>query len=280
MANPSHMRWIPVPLAIAILLAAAPATPVEAGRPTEIVLNGKRSGFAQIRVGQRVGLECCGLEPVTQNGQTRLRTTGFTARTTGTYAGFVIERVADGRIMKMAVRVPALDLRVGRVPTFISFGRFNDLPRGRYRVHLLTDGRATVRIVADGLSSDVFLQPNRRSPVSATLIPLAEGTTDRTVQARVPVHVGRTSMVGLATKTEGDTAQAHYLSQCLTEPGGVCTDEEDYDVGVSPGSGGGGRTMIRVHPAGTLPHGPYDAVFSAGSVGLQEPAYGFVLVFG
>ncbi|HEX2195429.1 MAG TPA: hypothetical protein VHJ76_00765 [Actinomycetota bacterium] len=180
--------------------------------------------------------------------------------------------------MKAAVRIPPMDLAGGRVPTFTSWGRAARLPAGDYRIHLLTDGPSTVRIAARGLGRDLVLEPSEPSAASARLVTLATESGVQGVQERVAVEVARGGTVVLASKTEGELAQAHLLAHCLTEPGGQCSDVEDYDVWTSPASGGGGGANTEV--LDRVPAGAYDAVFTAGSAGVPRGTYGFVLVFG
>jgi hypothetical protein len=241
-----------------------------------IVLKGKRSSYIQVRLHRTVQLDCCSFRRQERNGQTYFAIKGLSVDTRGDYAGFAIERVRDGQMMKGAVRIPAMDLDEGRLPTYISFGRRETLRPGLYRFHLLTDGPATVRVTARGLEARTTLRPQRPTAVAAELLTLVTSIGEQKLQERVAVDVGRESTVLLATKTEGENTQAHYVSHCLTGPGGSCSGE-DYDLWLSPGSGGGGGTKIDVFD-GTIPSGTYDAVFSARSAGTTEGSLGFVLV--
>lgn len=275
MANLPYVKILATVLVTGLLAVSAPA----AARPTgEILLRGDRSASVEIRLERTVRLECCRFVEQTVDGQTSFRISGFDVSTEGTYAGFAIERARDGRIMKGAVRIPPMDLEEGRMPTFVSFGRASRLPAGKYRLHLLADGPSTVRVTAAGLGRTLDLVPSGRSHVSAELTALATTGGPQQAQARVPVEVGKGATVLLASKTEGEYAQAHYLGQCLVEPGGQCS-QDDYETWASPASGGGGGTTVDSF-VGTVEPGTYEAVFVAGSLGAPQGSYGFVLVLG
>lgn len=268
-----------VTAAILTWLALATAAPSIARTPAEIVLTGTRNASAELTLHRAVRLECCDYYSGIVDGRMTFRVTGLDVETAGSYAGFVIERAQDGRVMKGALRVPAMDLDEGRLPMFVEWGRANRLPPGEYRIHLLTDGRSVVRVAAPGLAGDVRLSPKAPSDVSGQLVTLATAAGPRSVQERVALDVSRGATVVLASKTEGELAQAHLLAHCVTAPGGQCSAEHDYEPWVSPASGGGGGTKIDVL-RGTLPPGTHEAVFTAGSAGAPRGTYGFVLVLG
>lgn len=279
MQNHHAMRRLAVAVAAVLLLGAAPAGAGDRPRG-EFVLRGDRSASVDVTLRRPVRLTCC--RPVEQmvDGQASLRVAGFSVETEGTYAGFAVERVRDGRMMRGAVRIPSMDLEDGRMPTYVSFGRDSRLRPGRYRIHLLTDGPSVVRIEAAGLARSMALAPERPTKVAAELVTMATTGGPEQAQARVPVDVTKRSTVLLASKTEGDYAQAHYLGQCIVEPGGQCSEEEHYDTWVSPASGGGGGNKLDMFERGTFEPGSYEAVFIAGSIGAPQGAYGFVLVLG
>lgn len=267
-------------LLAAVVLVASAMVPARAQTraPGEIVLTGDSSVSAEMRLEHPVRLRCCVLFGDDSGGRMVFRIIGMEVETSGTFAGFAIERVRDGRIMKGAVRVPAMDLDDGTVPAHASFGRARRLPPGDYRIHLLTDGPSTVRIEAEGAPDDLRLTRPRPSSVSASLVTLATESGPQKVQDRVPIEVRAGATVVLMSKTEGDYAQAHYFGHCLTAPGGQCSSQGDYEYWVSPSSGGGGG--VKADPVEGLDPGRYDAVFTAGSAGLPQGSYGFVLVVG
>jgi hypothetical protein len=270
------MKVLATVLSLSLLLCAG--APVEAAPARgQIVLKGDRNTSIEVTLPREIRLTCCEFKGVTKDGVTFFKVSGFQVESQGTYSGFAIERVSDGRVMKGAVWVPDLDLDEGRVPTVISFGRATVLQRGRYRIHLLTDGPSTVRITANGLERPLLLRPEESSSVNAEVIPLLTEDGSGPVQARVSIETSTRSTVLLATKTEAELGQAHLLSQCLTEPGGHCTDPSDTEPWVSPASGGGGGTQIDV--ISDQPSGTHEAVFTAVSAGLRQGSYGFVLVF-
>lgn len=262
-------------LSIAVIIPAAGSA-----RPAthELVLDGSRSASVVVSLPRPVKLTCCEMRGEERDGSMHFGIEGFSAETRGSYVGFAIERISDGRIMKIAVRVPQLDLGQGLVPTVISFSRVTKLAPGRYRIHLLTDGRSTVRVAAPGLPKTTYLNPSQPSNVTAELVELTTPAGLPSLQSRVPIEVAKSSVVLLAVMTEGELTQAHYLSQCVTAPGDVCKQASQHEPWVTAGSGGGGGALMDAH-VGTLPAGSYDAVFSAASVGASTASYGFVLVF-
>ena len=267
-------------LVAAAALVACLVVPAHAASPApdEIVLTGDRSTSFEMRLEQPVRLRCCHLFGDDSGGQMNFRIVGMEVETSGTFAGFAIERVRDGRIMKGAVHIPPMDIDDGTVPTHGSFGRAQRLLPGRYRIHLLTDGQSTVRIEARGAPAGLRLMRPAASRVAASLVTLATEAGPQKVQERVPVEVGPSSTVLLVSKTEGDYAQAHYFGHCLAAPGGHCSDPSSYEYWLSPGSGAGGGS--KSDPFERVEPGRYDAVFTTGSAGLSQGAYGFVLVFG
>lgn len=278
MPNLRCMRTLVSALLTALVVGAAPGPAVaDTPVPEEIVLRGDRSASVEVRLRHPVDLKCCRLRAEAGDGPRSYSIAGFDVETSGSYAGFAIERVRDGRIMKGAVRIPEMDLADGTVPTFASFGRVTKLRPGRYRIHLLTDGRSTVRVAAPGLRDQLELTPAGPTGASAELVPLLTESGPQQVQARVPLEVPRDATVVLVGKTEGDFGQFHYLGQCLVQPGGQCSDEDHYETWASPASGSSGGTKIDVFD-GSVEAGSYDAVFVAGSAGVPQGAYGFVLV--
>lgn len=279
MPNHHAMRRLAVIVAALLLLGGAPAGAGDRA-PRELVLRGDRSASVDVTLRRPVRLTCCRPVEQTVDGQASFRVAGLSVETEGTYAGFAIERVRDGRMMRGAVRIPSMDLEEGRIPTYVSFGRKPRLRPGRYRIHLLTDGPSVVRVEGAGLTRSLELAPAGPTKVAAELVTLATTTGLEQAQARVPVEVTKGATVLLAVKTEGDYAQAHYLGQCIVQPGAQCSEEEHYDTWASPASGGGGGTKLDMFERGAIEPGSYEAVFVAGSIGAPQGAYGFVLVLG
>lgn len=267
------MRVIRIILVSLLLAGLLPGIGAARTRSTEIVLSGRRSASVTFTLHEPVRLACCDYEAGSTPGEVRV--VGMSTRTTGTYAGFAIERVRDGRMIKLAVHVPPLDLDDGKFPTVIMFGRARQLPEGRYRIHLLTDGRSTVRIEARGLPRDLVLEPRRQTGAFSELVELGADS----LQKRVPLEIRRGVTVLQATKTQGENTQAHYLSQCVAPAGSACAGAEDHEPWITPGSARGGGTMMQAY-VGDLQPGEYDAIFSAASVGTSSSSVGFVLMFG
>lgn len=272
------MKTLRIGLAALVMAMIFPAAGSARPAPYELVLDGSRSASVVISLQRPVKLTCCEMRGEERDGTMHFGIEGFSAETRGTYAGFAIERLSDGRMMKIAVHVPHLDLGQGLVPTVISFGRATRLASGRYRIHLLTDGRSTVRVAAPGLPKTMYLNPSQPSKVTSELVELTTPAGVPSLQSRVPIEVAKSSVVLLAVMTEGELTQAHYLSQCVTAPGDVCKQASQHEPWVTAGSGGGGGALMDAH-VGTLPAGSHEAVFSAVSVGTSVASYGFVLVF-
>jgi hypothetical protein len=259
--------------AMALLAAAAPA----AGKTRSLrsfVLEGSKSASVVFEIDEKISIVCCEMD---QRGS-QFGVRGFSAQTEGSYAGFILERVRDRRVLLMAVRLPSMDLFDGDIETSLYWGRPAVLRPGKYKLHLVTDGPSTVTIGFEGSEADRYLEPKGPTKVQASMVDLLDGGLP-VGEKRVPIEVDDDSLVGLISHEEGELAQAHYQSQCLTSRGDHCGELDDHGVYPSPASGGGGGTISEVFPSGKVSPGAYDALFAGGNVAVESEAHGFAIVF-
>lgn len=155
------------------------------------------------------------------------------------------------------------------------------LPAGRYRVHLLGDAPATVRIRVDGLRRDVLVRTATGSDVSATLLRRAVAGVDLPVDRTViPLTVRRPTLTILASSHRSTgfvgrrgicvRARAPVQSPCLqgTSGYGWYYGVIPFDWGIAGAAG--------FHP-GDLPAGEYDAEFFDYTAGASKGMYAFAM---
>lgn len=266
------MRRISLLLAGVLALAGSPAGAEEAGG--SIVLRGSRSAHIDVKL-PRIKVECCDLRATPQG----VTYDGFSSSTKGSYVGFAIERIPQHKIIVGAVHAPGLDLGGGDVPTFSTLGQGGWLAPGRYRIHLLTDGRSTVRIeVGSGAAIRRSLRPRVATDAKGRVLPIGLGTLAPAGQARAEMAVKRGTHAVLMSKIDAEAGQVDYLSQCVTEIGATCQDADrhDEDLYPCPGCSGSAITLARHYPPRSLERGRREAVFTAATAGVTRDSRAFV----
>jgi hypothetical protein len=205
---------------------------------------------------------------------------GLAVSTSGTFGGFALQRISDGKLLGGAVWIKAMDLDGGRIATVVPLARNGAIPKGQYRLHLLTDDTAVVRVSLDGLTRNRTVVPEGSSIVKSELVDLA--SSHFSGEARLPVSVAPKSIAALAISLEVEQAMASYLSACITESETLCEEREDEhyysDAWLSPASArtsGSGSVLYRGRQAAAS---DAEALFRISSTGLITSAQGFVLV--
>jgi hypothetical protein len=247
---------------LALLLTVAPAA--RAADPHYLVVRGRGPAVADVTFAHPFQLL---LDP----GRPAPYVT-----TRGTYAGIWVEDVRARKNLGVGVAVvPAMRGLGGDVPLAWGYTQ-SELPAGRYRVHLLADGAAEIRVPVTGLSHDVVVKPTGRDQVRATLrdITLAPnvGSTD------IGVAVYKTTMTILAASTDEDSSFA-ASSVCLTKQPDLPCGTTEGQGGSMTGGGVGTRSStafeVCVYP-GDLKAGEYQAAYTAGTPRARK-LYAFAL---
>jgi hypothetical protein len=150
------------------------------------------------------------------------------------------------------------------------------LPAGRYRLVLLAETTASVRIDLPGVSASYTA--TTPVPTAARFIDI--GTAGR---ARVSsaVTAGRATFV--AASVEAAYGQSSYAEACLAAVGYDCSTTSGGGGGFAYTSPGATRTHAqtgRLYVPGEMPVRTYDAVMSATSVGTNVVRKGFLLTIG
>ena len=169
--------------------------------------------------------------------------------TTGSYAGFVITQrlgdlvsLAGGSLVVTSFEKKATKA-AGRGIGAIGFAQ-RELDPGTYRFQLISDGRATVKIPAEGLLRSMSLKTTREARAESVLESMGSGPGD--LDHRWPVHRSRSTVTLLGLLEIVDTHQASTAQQCLKEGSenpDACDQTEDYGgtwATTSPGSVGPG----------------------------------------
>ncbi|HVF20418.1 MAG TPA: hypothetical protein VNA14_09260 [Mycobacteriales bacterium] len=258
---------------LAVVAALCLCPPADAAVTPRLVLRGSGPVSIDLTLRATTTLQVGGFDPV------RAMSVKGRAR----YAGFLLQR-ADGLVVVGGVVVRGFE--VDGVPVPLVFGQgFEEIrvPKGSYRLTLVSDGPAEVSIPAPGLGRSMVLRPTRpASAVGAVLTPSLPGAVP-VADLRAPVSVGRRSTTLLATLQRYAVAPAHSYNVCLVPAGGLCaTDSVAGGAGVVTATGAGPSSTVSAvyfYPGDVLP-GRYDAVFTTAGVGVGERLAAFALRVG
>lgn len=264
-------RAIVLPVVITMVMLS-PGESASAVGSRFLELRGNSSASTLLTLKDKVRLECC-RNRIDPNKGAYIQ--GMTATTTGTYVGFVIERVGHNVPLVGAVRVPQFDL--GKLAlTLMPLGTERTLPPGKYRIHLLTDGEATVRIAMTGLSHDLVRKPRGPSPVEGGIVDIGHAGSG---YATIPVSIAPRTTLAMAAYIRTDLSVAHALSACVGRLTDLCQTRSDRGR-VVIWRGVSEAFMQQVYGPGELPvKGATDVSFTAASVGAAQVLQGFALTF-
>jgi hypothetical protein len=262
------MRRLVTAIVVATVAAVLPVTATAAPRFRTLTVQGPGNTYADVSFSSRVRLA------TSMTSEMRPR---YTA--TGTYAGVYVTPVhgpgpAAGTFLMRAFRMLSdLPFPLGPVDAW--------LPPGRYRVHLLGDAPATVRISVEGLGRDVSVRTATPSPVHATLLQRGvagvSAPADRTI---VPFTVGPDTVTVVASVHES-SAFAGRREVCVRERTDGLSPCLDGNAGrgwyysVVPIEWGIGGAAA-YHP-GELPAGPSEVEFLDVTVGAPKALQAFVM---
>lgn len=274
-ASPKSKRRqrIIIPFAAALLFAASLAQAAVGAEPRRAMLTiSGRSGFVDLNLSSPVRFTCC--TTTTAAGDIEFR--GFTFRTRGAFAGYLLEDVEAARVVAGALRVPRLDL--GGYQAVFRFSNRKTVPSGTYRLHLIADGWATLRIPVLGDVYDRTLNVDRFTQTRGTLASMGVRGTP-VAHSQVDLEAEPSSWVLLATQLEADAGQAGVLHQCLAPQGEPCpTDEAPPARYLSVGAHRSGKLIMSSYSANPSRDRELQALFSVGTAGAIRRAHAFALV--
>lgn len=240
------MRWV-LGLAAMLLLTAAPAT----AAPDDLLLTGTGTAATEI-----VLTEPATLDPL-----------AMTFRTTGQVAGLAVLD-ARGELVVLSVNVRRWVAGAAQPPSpVVTSPAEVTLAKGRYRVVLLGDGTARVRLPATGQLVRT-LRPRARVKARTALTDL------RTVQdgnyARTAAALRRGGAI-VATLHERTTARAASLPEvCVTSPGAAdCTRSEGLSGVFGPDVDNSSRLSVFVYGDAGRP-ARFDVLARARDVGVPR----------
>lgn len=238
-----------------------------AGRPTgSIRVSSQGAAHAVVRLAEPVSMRFDARDPVAW-------------KTSGSFVGFAVERVSDGKLMVGGVRVPALDLTTPDYPARLALATGGRLSPGTYRIHVLSDGAAEVELPVGGVTWHRTYQATLRTNVSSSV--LGMGAVDGSPVGRVveDLALDEPSTILLASTLETAFGQATFKSICLGTSAEVCDAQPDNrDHFVTPGSADNGWISTKVYTEDDTGSGSYSATFDYASTGLVRKAVAFVLV--
>ena len=201
-----------------------------------------------------------------------------TYSTSGSYAGVFVEPVGrrgSGAGTVLLSGLPGWE----DVPFQLAPERW--LAPGRYRIHLLGDGRGTVRIRAEGLRRDVTVSTVHRSPVAGGFLGRdVAGVSlpaDRTI---VPFDI-RPNTLTVVASVHRSTAFYGRRDVCVrtgTAPLAPCLEGNGgngWYWGVTPVEWTIGGAAV--YSPGELPSGPAEVEFVDLTVGVPDKVYRFVM---
>lgn len=131
-------------IAAALLVVGALAVPAHADHERYLTVSGDGPGYVDVRFTSPVSLD---------GGLTKFRTSG-------SVAGLYVRPLTRG--------VTAYEVVVSVRDVGLLGGGVAELPAGTYRVYLVTDGHASVRILAKGLHDHVTVRASHRVPMTVS----------------------------------------------------------------------------------------------------------------
>lgn len=224
-------RW-----AGALLFALVAAlTPVAHAAPSVLVLTGSRTAAVDVVLTKPARLDPHLLR--------------FT--TSGSYAGLAVHDAA-GVLLTATINVQRWLVDANPAPPAIAVTREVTLPRGRYRLSLITDGASRVEIPATGGFAKRFA-PGGPSRAVARLTDLRAGAPGRT-DFRAPVTLRPDGGAVLVEHARSTARQARSSRVCFAAPAAPdCTDADGTMVeSSSPGMVGDGYEQSAVLVYGDL----------------------------
>ena len=244
----------------ALILAASLATPASAAPKTHhLVLRGARSASVDVTFATRFRPLLGVIDSPADVSVT----------TKGTFAGVFFENLSR-KLGVGAVQVPEAAGLGQAWP--MSWGASDErdfsLPAGRYRVHLLADGQATVRVGVEGLARDVSYVPRGRSQVTGRLVEVPD------VHVDIPVNVRSTTTTVLVAYTDQDVSLPGATSICLDEDADGPCEAGTTSWGVKSAHAGvglrsSGATGLVLYP-GFLGNGEHVASFTMAEAGVHR----------
>jgi hypothetical protein len=243
------------------------------------VLAGSRTASVDVRMAQPFSLD---IFPATS--------------TRGHYAGLVVQRRSDGRVLLFSVELPAaglgiattgspnsrgVRLRALRAPTGATAGgrasgvgvaapgtRF---AAGIYRITLVTDGSSRLTVMGSSSVPTLALRPTSRTATNAGYDAAGVAARAPAGIARVPLTIGRSLQRAIAVGiTEETGVGAGYGNLCITKAP-LCEAQRHGGAGAPflfPSVGTIDGIWVADYQRGTTPVGSDHAVFEIANAGV------------
>jgi hypothetical protein len=257
-------------LAVALLIGVLPyqAAAAAPGDAT-IELRGAKSAHVDVRFDEPVEITCCE------------HPASLAVRTRGTFAGYVVERLSDRKIVAGALRVPAMDWEpFGFERTILVKRTREPLAPGDYRIHLVADGESTVRFRAEGLDEDATYRPRSPSPVSSAFKTPPVDPGPPVSHHSTPVHVDEDTWVIVASLLVAEQNQASYLEHCVVRTVEPCQSRRDHSAAISIDPVFNVESLSAIYSVyrpGHFERGEWQAKFSVASAGFVRRAQTLVV---
>lgn len=199
----------------------------------------------------------------------------------GAYAGVYLTRLGGGDDESPSAGTLLVAGMPGWRDWALGFGTGDYLSAGRYRVHLLADAQATVKVSVAGLAKDLTLTPTTRSRTRGRLVHRTVNGVDLPVDRTfIPVNLRAPTMTVLAASHDATGAGGDQRI-CLHTPDDARPCELGGGIGGgftvvgTPGAYGMGTAMF-VYP-GEAPAGEAEAEYVDATVGVPDSMYAFAL---
>jgi hypothetical protein len=275
---------------------SGPGAPGASAATGSLVITGSRTASVIITVPRTVTLDL-------QRWTATVPTTG-TVSASGPYRGFYVQALdkgpSGGSLTASAYRYGSL--AGWRVPLAWSAATVQPaadrlvLPRGRYRVYLVTNGTTRMTIPAAGLGATLHMRPTTAATARASLHELVPGSppppsgTPRAGAAVeqlalngptltvVAVHVLSHADVEVASVGSYDACLAPLTGDvdCGTRAAMYSNRQTKVVSGTIANSSVTADDLVLVYPPGTYPAGDYVARMQAASAQLVDQSVGFV----
>lgn len=264
-----HRRTPATALLLGCLLFVA-TTPIPGNAATSYVtITGSRIAYADVSLANAITF---------QEFDSKDEKRFFGAPATGTFGGFLIERLPSLEWAAGGVYVKDILYRTDRRPLPNRFGpNVATLQPGRYRVHLLTDAPLTIKLALQQGSS-LTVKPTLSSAFQFRRVALGGPGAPAVAAADARFTIAANQYTSIETYSRMNGAGVRSIATCID-------DESPCPVppgGVWPGEATGSHAWMvgrGYDAAAPLAPGTHVAHFEARHAGVVEAQYGMLWVF-